>query len=125
MPSSGNAPRRGQWSLIGALVAAAILIAVAAIYLPRLVKPQSSSGADQTAIQRADGAQCAVYLSQLNAAVEMYKQDHEGQPPRRLADLKKYQVTDEMLHAPGCSFQMDPATGAVTSGPPAPAAGGQ
>ena len=123
MVKSGNAARqRGQWSLIGTLVAVAILILLAALYIPRLIKPQAGAGGEEaTAMQRAQGTTCTIYVPQFNAAVMQYKQDN-GRPPASLNDLKKYGVTDDMIQSPGCSFQMDPATGNVTNGPAPPAA---
>jgi flagellin-like protein len=107
--------RRGQWSLIGSLVAIAIIIILAAVYLPRLIRPVGTSTQDATAIQRANGVACMVYQSQIKDAVQMYKTDHDGQAPQTLDELKnsKYGVTDDVLHAPGCSFQLGP-DGAVT-----------
>lgn len=109
--------QRGQWSLVGTLVAVAILVLLAALYVPRLLKPSSGPAAQQqTAIQKADGAACSEYVSQMNQAVMLYKQDHNDQPPTSIQDLTHYGVTDDMIHAPGCTYQMDPATGNVTSG---------
>jgi flagellin-like protein len=120
--------RQGQWSLIGSLVAVAIIIVLAAIYLPRLIKPTTQSGAGATVLQKADGTACVVYQSQMNQAVDMYKTDHDGAPPRSIDQLRRYGVTDDMIHAPGCSFQIGPGgqvteTGhgqAVPAGPGAP-----
>ena len=45
----------------------------------------------------------------------MYKQDHNDRPPRSFDDLKKAGgIGDDVIHASGCQFQLDPATGAVT-----------
>ena len=118
LKSSSPAQSRGQWSLIGTLVAVALLILLAGLYLPHLLKPEvGETGAEQSALQRANGVACTEYVPQLNAAVEQYKQDN-GHPPSSLNDLKKYGVTDDMINSPGCAFQMDPATGRVTNGPP-------
>ncbi len=121
MPRS---PRRqsGQWSLIGTLVAVALLILLAALYIPKLLTHPGPDASEQTAIQEANGVACGEYLSQLNMAVSQYKQDN-GRAPTSLNDLKKYGVTDDMINAPGCSFQMDPNSGRVTNGPaPSPGA---
>ena len=118
------AQRRGQWSLIGTLVAVALLILLAALYIPRMLKPEAGeTGAEQSALSRANGVACTMYVPQMNAAVAEYKQDN-GHPPSSLNDLKKYGVTNDMINSPGCAFQMDPATGRVTNGPSAPGGGG-
>ncbi len=118
--------RRGQWSLVGSLVAVAILIALAAVLIPRLIRPASTTGADTTAIDRANGAACTIYQSQINQAASMYRQDNGGQPPRSLDDLKKYGVTDDMIHSPGCTYQLGPTPSASPGAPaaaPAPVNG--
>lgn len=98
--------QRGQWTIIGSLVAIAILIALAAIYIPKMLKPATHTGEQRSAIQEGQGAACSVYTSQMNQAVSMYRSDHEGAAPPSLDDLKKYGVTDDMVHAPGCAFVM-------------------
>lgn len=104
--------RQGQWSLIGSLVAIAILIALAAYMIPRVAARHSQPGGPATPIERGYGVACTAYESQMNQAASMYKADHDGAPPRTLDDLKKYGVTDEMIHAQGCAFAVD-ATGHV------------
>lgn len=106
--------RRGQWSLVGVLVALAIILILAGLYIPRIAARHSHPGEAATPRERAYGAACEQYLSQMNQAVSLYKTDNEDRPPSRLEELKHYGVTDDMLHAEGCSFQIDPATGAVT-----------
>lgn len=98
--------RQGQWSLIGTLVAVAIIIVLAALYLPRIAKRRAGPGEAATPMQRADDVACLSYQSQINQAISMYKMDHDGAPPRSVDDIKnsKYGVTDEMLRSPGCSF---------------------
>jgi len=98
--------QRGQWTIIGSLVAIAILIALAAVYIPKMLKPATHTGEQHSAIQEGQGAACSVYTSQMNQAVSMYRSDHEGAAPPSLDDLKKYGVTDDMVHAPGCTFVM-------------------
>ncbi len=107
--------RRGQWSLVGTLIAVAILIALAALYIPRIAARHSEAGQAATPIERGYGAACTIYQSEINTAAQSYKMDHDGRPPHSLDDLvnPKYGVTADMVHAPGCSFQMD-ASGAVT-----------
>ena len=107
--------QRGQWSLIGVLVSLAIIMILSAWYYAKILKPQAGShnGAPASE-QQAYGAACGLYVSQLNQAVLMYKQDHNEQPPTTFEQLKKYGVTDDMLHSEGCQFQLDAGTGAVT-----------
>jgi type II secretory pathway pseudopilin PulG len=116
--------RQGQWTLIGTLVAVAIVIVLAALYIPRIVGRRAEPGGGAaTPIQRADAVACMSYQSQINQAVSMYKMDHDGAPPRTLDDIKnsKYGVTDEMLRAPGCNLVVPggPGSGQRTA-PPAP-----
>lgn len=98
--------RRGQWSLVGTLVAVAIIVVLAALYLPGIAKRRADPGQAATPMQRADDVACLSYQSQVNQAISMYKMDHDGAPPRSVDDLKgaKYGVSDEMLRAPGCSL---------------------
>jgi cell division septation protein DedD len=132
---SSVACRRGQWSLVGTLISIAILITLAAIYIPRLLKPAKTSNEEASAIQRADGTACTIYQSEMNQAVSMYKMDHDGAAPTSMDQLKKYNVTDDMINAPGCTFQMGPhgevtdagrgqgiPTAAPAPGAPSPAA---
>jgi len=95
--------QQGQWTIVGSLVAIALLIGLAAWLLPGLLKPRGDAGG-RTAIQAGQGAACSVYESQINQAITMYKSDHDGRPPASLDDLKEYGVTDDITHAPGCSF---------------------
>lgn len=104
---------QGQWSLIGSLVAIAILIGLAAYMIPRVATRHSAPGGPATPIERGYGVACTAYESQMNQAASMYKADHDGAPPRTLDDLKKYGVTDDMIHAQGCAFSID-QTGRVT-----------
>lgn len=98
--------QQGQWTIVGSLIAIAILIAVAAIYIPKMLRPATHSGEQRSAIQAGQGAACSVYTSQINQAVSMYRSDHDGATPASLDDLQKYGVTNDILHAPGCSFVM-------------------
>jgi competence protein ComGC len=102
----------GQATLIGLLIAIAILMILYAIYVPQIAARHSAEGQARTPTERALGAACGAYASQMNDAVVMYKTDN-GSPPTSLDQLKKYGVTDDMIHAEGCYYQMDPATGEV------------
>ena len=110
-----NTRRRGQWSLVGLLVSLAIIAILSAWYYAKILKPQAGShnGAPASE-QKAYGAACSIYQSQLDQAVMMYKGDHNERPPTNFEQLKKYGVTPEVLQAPGCQFQLDPATGTIT-----------
>lgn len=98
--------QQGQWTIVGSLIAIAIIIALAAIYIPKMLKPATHTGEQSSAIEAAQGSACSVYTSQINQAVSMYRSDHDGAVPPSLDDLKKYGVTDDMVHAPGCAFVM-------------------
>ena len=113
---SSHHRQRGQWSLVGTLVSLAIIMILSAWYYAKVLKPQAGShnGAPASE-QKAYGAVCSEYVSQLNTASTLYKQDHNEQPPRSFDDLKKAGgVTDDMLHADGCQFQLDASSGVVT-----------
>jgi len=114
-PTRSNALRRGQWSLIGLLVSLAIVAILSAWYYNKTLKPApgSHNGAP-AAEQQAYGTACSEYQAQLNMASTLYKQDHGDRPPRTFDDLKKSGATDDIIRAPGCQFQLDPSTGAVT-----------
>jgi hypothetical protein len=106
--------QRGQWSLVGVLVALAIVAILSAWYYARVLKPQPGSHNGRPAAeQQAYGVACTAYESQMNQAASLYKQDNEGRAPASFDDLKKYGVTDDMIHTEGCQFQLDPATGTV------------
>lgn len=106
--------RRGQWTLIGMLVSLAIIMIISAWYYKKVLSPQpgSHNGAP-AAEQQAYGAVCSTYQSQLTQAVLMYKGDHNDRSPQNFEQLKKYGATDDLVHAPGCQFQLDPNTGAI------------
>lgn len=110
-----NCRRRGQWSLVGLLVSLVIIAILSAWYYAKILKPQAGShnGAPASE-QKAYGAACSIYLSQLDQAVMMYKGDHNERPPTNFEQLKKYGATDDIIRAPGCQFQLDPATGTIT-----------
>ena len=108
------ASRRGQWTLIGMLVTLAVIMIISAWYYKKILSPQTGShNGAPAAEQKAYGAVCSVYQSQLTQAVMMYKGDHNDRPPQNFEQLKKYGATDDLVHAQGCQFQLDPNTGAV------------
>ncbi|BDI30681.1 hypothetical protein CCAX7_27320 [Capsulimonas corticalis] len=108
------ARQRGQWSLVGMLAALAILMILAATIVPQMAAEHSKPGEAATPRERAYGSACSEYASQMNQAVQMYKADHDDRSPRSVTQLKKYGVTDDMIYAQGCSYQIDPDTGTVT-----------
>lgn len=105
--------QRGQWSLIGLLLALAIIVTLAAITFPQIASTHSQPGEPRTPIERGYGAACSEYTAQLNQSVQMYKMDHDDHPPRSLEQLKKYGATDDQIHAQGCYFVIDPDSGTV------------
>jgi hypothetical protein len=106
--------RRGQWSLIGLLLCLAIMVTLASIVYPQVAARHSQPGEPRTPIERGYGTACAEYTSQLNMASQMYRAEHDDRSPTRLEQLKKYNVTDDMIHAEGCYFVIDPETGNVS-----------
>ncbi len=109
------ASRRGQWTLIGMLVSLAVIVIISAWYYKKILTPQAGShNGAPAAEQQAYGAVCSTYQSQLTQAVMMYKGDHNDRPPQNFEQLKKYGATDDLVHAQGCQFQLDPNTGAIT-----------
>jgi hypothetical protein len=112
---SRNRRRRGQWSLVGTLVALAVVAIISAWYYAKILKPQAGShNGSPAAEQQAYGVVCGEYQSQLAQAATMYRQDNNDRPPTNFEQLKKYGATNDLLHAPGCQFQLDPSTGAIT-----------
>jgi len=101
--------RAGQ-TLIGLLVALAIIAILAAIIIPPIAARHHQKGQALTPTERGYQAACGIYEAQINQAIMMYRQDHNSNPPS-LDALKKYGLTDDMIHAPDCVFQYDPATG--------------
>ena len=114
MVKSRRASQRGQASLIGLLITIAIIMILAASYYPMIAADHSTPGTSATPRERAYGAACSEYESQLNQAVFMYKNDHDDRPPHSLEELKAYGVSDEQIHAEGCYFQIDPVSGHVS-----------
>ena len=107
--------QRGQWSLIGILVSLVIIAILSAWYYTSILKPKAGSHNGRPASEQAAyGAGCSLYVSQLNQAAMMYKQDHGDGAPRSFDDLKKAGATDDIIHAEGCQFQLDASTGNVT-----------
>ena len=107
--------QRGQWSLVGILVSLTIIMILSAWYYAKILRPQAGSHNGRPASeQKAYGAVCSEYQSQMTQAVAMYKADHNERSPTSLAQLKPYGVTDDLIKAEGCQFQLDAATGTIT-----------
>lgn len=107
--------RRGQWSLVGVLVSLTIIMILSAWYYSKILKPQAGSHNRRPAAeQKAYGSVCSEYQSQLNMAVTMYKSEHNDHNPQSFEELKQYGVTNDIIKAEGCQFQLDASTGSVT-----------
>lgn len=106
--------QQGQWTLIGLLVSLGIIMILAAMYIPQVAKRHSEPGEARTPMERGYGTACASYEGQMNQAVTMYKMDHDDHAPSNIEELKKYGVTDDMIHSEGCYFIIDQSTGRVT-----------
>ena len=104
---------QGQATLIGLLVVIVIIGILAAVYYPRVAATHSAPNEPATPVERAKGANCDLYVSQINQALAMYKDANDDKSPATLNDLRPYGVTDDIINAPGCTFREDPATGQV------------
>jgi hypothetical protein len=110
-----RAKQRGQWTLVGILVSLAIIAILSSWYYAKVLKPQlGSHNSKPAAEQKAYASVCSEYQSQITQAVAMYKDDHNDRNPRSFESLRKYGVTDDILKAEGCQFQLDASSGTVT-----------
>jgi len=106
------------FALIEILVVVIIIGILMAIMLPSLLgngKKDASGHRTLSPKQRAHAVGTAEYVSQINMAIQMYKQDNDNQNPPSLVALKKYGLTDEMIydqvtHQP---IPYDPRTGQI------------
>ncbi len=115
MQARSQKQRRGQWSLVGILVSLTIIMILSAWYYSKILKPQAGSHNRRPAAeQKAYGAVCSEYQSQISQAVTMYKSDHDDRSPQSFEELKKYGVTKDIVQAEGCQFQLDASSGTVT-----------
>jgi hypothetical protein len=78
--------------------------------VPKIAGRHHEAGQPLTPRERGYQAACGIYEAQINQAIMMYREDHNHNPPS-LDALKKYGLTDDMIHAPDCVFQYDPQTG--------------
>ena len=106
---------RSAFSMIEILVVVAILCVLAAFLIPRYAGGKDPLSGKRVAApkDRAKAVAGASYAGQINQAIQMYKMDHDDQPPPSLLELKKYGVVDEMLLDPVSRKPLtyDPQTG--------------
>jgi type II secretory pathway pseudopilin PulG len=101
--------------MIGLLVAVLVLLALGAWLIPRIAARHHKAGATApTPYERGEAVACGAYMSQIDEAIMMYKQDNGKNPPD-LASLQRYGVTPEMLNAPDCTYQYNPTNGHVSA----------
>lgn len=105
------------FGLIEILVVVAIIALLAAFVLPRYLSGGTDANGKHVASpkERAKQVEGVAYTSQINAAIQMYQGDHDGQNPPTLQDLKTYGVTSDMLLDPVTHRPLayDPASGRV------------
>lgn len=84
-----SAPRRGQ-SLIGLLVVGFLLIVLYMMFLgPRVGKNgQTEHSLARQSIDRGQGVALESNISQINMAIGMYRDDHEGKLPATLDEFR-------------------------------------
>lgn len=63
-------------------------------------------------LDRADQSECEQYVHQLNQAVQVYRIDHETNPPDLAAVVAASGLSPSVLG--NCTINYDPNTGAVT-----------
>ena len=103
---------RGQagQTLVGLLVVIVIIGVLALIMVPQIAGRHHGKGQQLTPRERGYQSACGIYEAQINQSIMMYRQDHNSNPPS-LDALKRYGLTDDMIHSPDCVFQYDPQTG--------------
>jgi prepilin-type N-terminal cleavage/methylation domain-containing protein len=108
---------RTGFGLIEILVVVVIISILALIILPRLVggKDPLTQKTITSPRVRAKQAAGSEYISQINMAIQMYRQDHEEHNPPTLVELKPYGVTEEMMLDPVTQHPLpyDPDTGRI------------
>ena len=115
--------KRVGFGLIEVLVVMVIIMLLAAYLLPRYFGGTDPVTKKKIASPRDRAKQVATveYTSQINQAIMLYQQDHDGENPPNLEALKAYGVTDGMIkdQVTGKPLSYDPVTGRVgkSSGP--------
>lgn len=115
--------RSRGFSLIEILIVIVIIALLSAFLIPRLIGSGGKDASGKTVASPKQRAQQTVgveYTSQINMAIQMYRDDHEGQNPPDLQSLKAYKVTDEMLLDP---VTRQPLSYDAQTGTVAPSAG--
>ena len=109
--------RAAGFSLVEILVVIVIIAILTTLLLPRLTSGGRDSKGRPVAGPRERARQTAgtSYAQQINTALQMYRDDNEGQNPPSLADLKRYGIVNEMLRdqITGQPLSYDPRTGTV------------
>ena len=116
---------RNGFGLIEILVVIVVISLLALVLIPRMMgTSKKTDKKHHTPIERAKDTAGISYISQINQAIMMYKQDNDGKNPPDLKSLKSYQLTDEMLVDPVTKQPLpyNPVTGTV--GETAPTASG-
>jgi type II secretory pathway pseudopilin PulG len=116
----------GQYTLIGLIVAMAIIVILGAVLYPKFVNPGGVTKSDanqySSAEQKAEGVACGEYYSQIKMAIRSYRDSH-GQLPPDLKSLSSEGVSSDMWNDPSCGFTYNPVTGELNdTDHPAPAA---
>ena len=111
-----NNMKRAGFGLIEILVVIVIISIMMLILIPRLTGGGKSGKKHHTPIERAKDTAGISYVSQINQAIMMYKQDNDGKNPPDLKSLKSYGVLDEMMvdQVTKQPLAYDPATGVVS-----------
>ncbi len=102
--------QRGQWTIIGLIVAMAIIVILSAYLYPKYMAPGGTDGSVQSPEQDAQDVACGTYYQQIGDAIIEYKDEH-GHVPHSLRALKSEGVTKDMYDDPFCKFTYDPQTG--------------
>lgn len=112
-----RAARNSGFGLIEIMVVMLIIMILAAFLLPRYLGGTDPLTKKKVASPRDRARQVATveYTSQINQAILLYQQDHDGENPPNLEALKAYGVTDSMIkdQVTGKPLAYDPQTGRV------------